>query len=72
MKFLISWLKEYVSINESPEELSDLLSLNALETEVVSKDKIDVEVTPNRSDCLSHQGLAREIEAIKKSKNAKE
>lgn len=69
MKFIISWLKEFTEIKDGPEKLSDLLSLYSLETEAVDGDTIDVEVTPNRSDCLSHFGLAREIKAIKDVKN---
>lgn len=65
MKFLISWLKEFVDIKESPEQLADLLSLHSLESEALDKDTLEIEVTPNRSDCFSHFGLAREIKALK-------
>lgn len=71
MKFSITWLKDYVKINQTPEKLAETLSLHSLETEVVSKDIIEVEVTPNRGDCLSHQGLAREIKAIYENRSKK-
>jgi len=65
MRFSLDWLKDYVDIKESAAELAELLSLHSLETEVIDENIIEVEVTPNRGDCLSHQGLAREIQAIK-------
>ena len=68
MKFSVEWLKQFVDFKESQEELASLLSLRALETEVVDEDTLDVEVTPNRPDCLSYQGLAREIKAILKTR----
>ncbi|MFH1392073.1 MAG: hypothetical protein ABIG90_00095 [bacterium] len=64
MKVSISWLKEFVNIKESPEKLAELLSLRSLETEVINSDTLEVEVTPNRGDCLSHLGIARELKAI--------
>lgn len=64
MKISISWLREFVNIKESPAELAELLSLHSLETEVLDKDTLEIEVTPNRGDCLSHLGIARELKAI--------
>ena len=64
MKFSVKWLKQFVNFKESPQELASLLSLRALEAEVVDEDTLDVEVTPNRPDCLSYTGLARELKAI--------
>lgn len=69
MKFSISWLKDYVKINQTPEKLAEDLSLHSLETEAIGKDIIEVEVTPNRGDCLSYKGLAREIKAIYENRN---
>lgn len=70
MKTSISWLKEFVKIKESPEELAELLSLHSLETEVLDQDTLDIEVTPNRGDCLSHLGIARELKAIYANKKS--
>lgn len=64
MKISISWLREFVKIKESPEELAEILSLHSLETEVIDDDTLEIEVTPNRGDCLSHLGIARELKAI--------
>lgn len=64
------WLQEYF---EKPllnaQELCDLISLRAFEIEdcVARGDDwiIDVDVLPNRAhDCLSHDGIAREISTI--------
>ncbi len=67
MKTSLNWLKEYVSITESPQELAALLSgigFNIESVEILADDAvIDVEVTSNRPDCLSHIGIAREIAA---------
>jgi phenylalanyl-tRNA synthetase beta chain len=67
MKTSLNWLKEYVSITETPQELASLLSgigFNIESVEILADDAvIDVEVTSNRPDCLSHIGIAREIAA---------
>jgi len=64
MRISISWLREFVDIEESAEELAELLSFHSLETEAIDNDTLEVEVTPNRGDCLSHLGIARELKAI--------
>ncbi len=71
----LSWLKEYVDITFSPEELGERLTEIGLGTEKIEKTKDDVifdlEITPNRPDLLSMMGIAREIAAIEK-KSVKE
>ena len=68
MKVPLSWLKEYVEIKETVEKLSEDLLLSGTKVENIEKttdDTIfDFEVTPNRADCLSVIGIAREIAAI--------
>ena len=68
MKISLNWLKDFIEINKTPEELASLLSLHTLEVEMVTKVGddfvLDIDVTPNRGDCLSHVGIAREISAI--------
>jgi phenylalanyl-tRNA synthetase beta chain len=67
MKISLNWLKDYVSITESAQELAALLSnigFNTESIEILSDDSvIDFEITSNRADCLSHIGIAREIAA---------
>ena len=62
------WLKQYVDLNMSHDELVDRLTMSGLNhegTEDVAGDKaIDLEVTSNRPDCLGHIGVAREIAVL--------
>lgn len=69
MKVLKSWLKDYVDINISNNDLEEKLSVSGTLVEAVNQyldsDAIfELEITPNRGDCLSHLGVAREIAAI--------
>jgi phenylalanyl-tRNA synthetase beta chain len=68
MKVLYSWLKEFVDINLSPEALAEELTLTGTKVErVISIEDdylLELEITPNRGDCLSIFGIAREISAI--------
>ena len=61
------WLKEYVEVNLSPAELGEALTLVGLEVEAIHDVEgapvLDVKVTPNRGDCLSISGVAREAAA---------
>lgn len=63
-----NWLKEYVDLPMSQEEAARRLmmaGLNHESTEPVGNDFcIDLEVTNNRSDCLGHIGVARELAAL--------
>ena len=68
MKANLSWLKDYVTPGISADKLAYRLTMAGLEVEGVSKVSGDfvfeMEVTPNRADCLSIIGIAREISAI--------
>jgi phenylalanyl-tRNA synthetase beta chain len=68
MKVSYNWLKEFVDFKLSPEELAHKLTMTGLEVEeIVTLDDdtvIEIGVTPNRPDCLSIRGVAREISAI--------
>ena len=59
-----NWLKEYVRLDMSVEVLTDRLMMAGLNLEEVADVEgdmaIDLEVTSNRPDCLSHIGVARE------------
>ena len=63
-----NWLKEYVDLPMTVDELTDRLTLTGLNlegTEEVGNDvAIDLEVTSNRPDCLGHIGVAREIAVL--------
>ena len=66
-----NWLKEYVTLDMSPEELEQrvmMAGLNHEETHEVGDDlAIDLEVTSNRPDCLGHIGIAREVSVLLES-----
>jgi len=66
----LSWLKEYVDITLTPKELAEKLTEVGLGVEKITKTPDDtifeLEITPNRPDCLSIIGIAREIAAIER------
>ncbi len=68
MKLSIQWLKDYIDFDLSTEELAHRLTMAGLEVEKISSVGNDIvfelEITPNRSDCLNIIGLAREVSAI--------
>lgn len=68
MKLSLNWLKDYVKFNLPTEKLTIRLTLAGLEVEKIEQIKNDtvfeLEITPNRPDCLNIIGLAREVSAI--------
>lgn len=63
-----NWLKEYVDLPMSLDELTERLTLTGLNLEGIEQigddTAIDLEVTSNRPDCLGHVGVAREIAVL--------
>src|SRR6202521_1495897 len=70
MKVVCNWLKDFVDVTASPEELASRLALSGTNIAGVENGPhgavIDAEVTSNRPDCLGHYGIAREVGAIYK------
>ena len=68
MRISFNWLKDYIDIRISPEAVAEKLTMAGLEvtslTRVDHDILMDIEVTPNRTDCLSILGIARELAAI--------
>ena len=60
MRFSIKSIQEGLNKNLSSSELSELLFQLGHENEI-DKDVIDIEITPNRGDCLSVRGIQREL-----------
>jgi phenylalanyl-tRNA synthetase beta chain len=62
------WLKQYVVLDMSDEELAHRLMMAGLNHESTSDVDgdlaIDLEVTSNRPDCLGHLGIAREVAVL--------
>jgi phenylalanyl-tRNA synthetase beta chain len=68
MKLSLNWLKHYIDHGLTAEDLSSRLTMAGLEVEAIDKfgdDTVfELEITPNRPDCLNILGLAREVSAI--------
>src|SRR5216684_5782692 len=70
MKVVYNWLKDFVDVPATVQELAARLALHG--TNVASLEAqplggvIDAEVTSNRPDCLGVYGIAREVSAIYK------
>jgi phenylalanyl-tRNA synthetase beta chain len=68
MKVSYNWLREFVDIPETPQELGKRftnigLAVDALES--FGDDSVfELDVPTNRPDCLSHYGVAREVAAV--------
>ncbi len=68
MKLSINWLKDYIDPKLSTDALIERLTMAGLEVEAIESVNgdtvLEIEITPNRPDCLNILGLAREIGAI--------
>src|ERR1700739_1105130 len=68
MKVLYNWLKEFVELTATPEDLRTRLSLSGTAIEALEQTSVgpvlDAELTSNRADCLGHYGIAREAAAL--------
>jgi len=68
MKLLLSWLKDYIETDQTPDQIAEILSNLGFPCEGIERldddAVIDVEVTSNRGDCLSYVGIARELAAV--------
>ncbi len=72
MNISYRWLKDLVEIDLSPPELAAKLTNIGLAVEGIHEFAddfvFDIDLTSNRSDCLSHLGVSREVAAIQNSK----
>ena len=69
MKFSYKFLQSFFEKKlPKPEKLAELFTMHNFEVIDIEKEKkdviLDVDILPNRGDCFSHLGLAREISAI--------
>ncbi|MER3502068.1 MAG: phenylalanine--tRNA ligase subunit beta [Candidatus Fervidibacterota bacterium] len=68
MRVSLSWLKEFMPVELSADEIAHTLEMAGLGIEAVEEwdgDVIfDLEITPNRGDWLSVYGVARELSAM--------
>ena len=76
MKISKNWLAEYIVPLKSNKTLENDLTKLGLEVDTIVKSKndyiVDIEFTPNRGDCFSHLGIARELSIIEDIKLKKE
>jgi phenylalanyl-tRNA synthetase beta chain len=70
MKIVYNWLKDFVDVTASPQELASRLAGSGTNIASVENSPfgavIDAEVGSNRPDCLGHLGIAREVAAVYK------
>lgn len=63
-----SWLKDYLETNATPQQFADAMSLTSISIEhmenVENDIVFDIEVTTNRPDLMSIEGIAREASAV--------
>ncbi len=75
MKVSVKWLKEILPKIPGADSLSNKLTSIGLEVDNVRKTEsdflIDLEITPNRSDCLSIYGISRDLSAVYKTRKIK-
>ena len=73
MQFSRNWLKEFIDLNISTEEICSQLTMAGVEVDgyesfnskITGKDSIiKLDITPNRGDCFSVYGIARELAVI--------
>ena len=68
MRVPLEWLKQYVAVDATAEEIGVRLTMGGLEVEGIEESPLgpvlDVYITPNRGDCLSMVGVAREVAAL--------
>lgn len=68
MQLSRNWLAEYVELPPTVEELRERLTAAGHSVELVEEAGddvlLDVDITTNRSDCMNHLGMAREIAVL--------
>tara|TARA_B100000427_G_scaffold96738_1_gene79657 strand:+ start:2004 stop:4034 length:2031 start_codon:yes stop_codon:yes gene_type:complete len=77
MQFSRNWLKDFIDLNISTEDICSQLTMAGVEVDgydsfhskITGKDSIiKLDITPNRGDCFSVFGIARELAVINNTK----
>lgn len=67
MRILLSWLREFVEVRESPRELAAALTMAGMAVDTVEdvdgEIVFEFDITSNRPDAMNHFGMAREVAA---------
>ncbi len=64
MNLPIEWLQQFVKTSGSTEKIANTFTSIGQEVESITKNTLKLDITPNRGDCLSILGLAREYAAV--------
>jgi len=68
MRILLSWVREFVDLPESPRDIAHALTMAGLTVESVAEEQgetiFEMDITTNRPDAMNHLGVAREISAV--------
>ncbi|MBF0337996.1 MAG: phenylalanine--tRNA ligase subunit beta [Nitrospirae bacterium] len=68
MLLSLQWLSDFIDLPYEPAKIADMLTMSGHEVESVDDVEgaivLDINITPNRADCLSVVGIARELAAI--------
>lgn len=64
MKCSDEWLRSWVNVSQSLPELAAELTMLGLEADAIENDVLSLDITPNRGDCFSVLGIAREVAAF--------
>ncbi|MEK7638061.1 MAG: phenylalanine--tRNA ligase subunit beta [Patescibacteria group bacterium] len=64
MRFSYDWIKELSASALTAQQAAELLTAKAFEVNEVSGSVLDIDILPNRPDCLSHLGVARELAVL--------
>ncbi len=67
MRLPIEWILEHAPVEAAPSDIANALTMAGLEVEAADETEygtvLEIKVTPNRGDCLSVVGVARELAA---------
>ena len=68
MLILLSWLRDFVEIGESPRELAHALTMAGMAVDAIEDIDGDTvfefDITSNRPDAMNHFGIAREVASV--------
>ena len=68
MRILLSWLRDFVEIRESPRDLAHALTMAGMAVDAVEAEDgetiFEFDITSNRPDAMNHLGMAREVAAL--------
>lgn len=64
MKLVTSWIRDYVNIPASDQELAERLTLAGLAIDGVENGVLEADIGTNRPDAMNHFGIAREASCL--------